>query len=115
MIEEFRDHLHTIIELSRELQNLTDNEDQLTLLETIEDNAQYLMENGLRWLEEIAGDYDSAVAAVDTMSTEFRTPLTAIRGYAKVIILSDITVEERALLEEIRDRADEMWAWVSDA
>lgn len=113
MIEDFRDHLHAIINIARELQDLSSSEDQLTLLETIENHAYELLENGLRWLEEIEGDYNSIPDAVDTMSDEFRTPITSIRSYSQVMLLEDLSEEERALLDEMKARADEMWGWVT--
>lgn len=114
MIKDFRDHLYTIIEISRELQELATDNDQITLLETIEDQAHELLENGMRWLEEIVDDYDSIPAAVDTISDEFRSPITSIRNYSQVMLLGDLSENERDLLEEMKARADEMWSWSTD-
>lgn len=109
MIEVFRDHLDAIIDISRELQDLTSDADQFTLLETIEESAHDLLENGLRWLEELMGEFDTAAAAVDTMSDDFRSPVMSIRSYAKVMLLGDVSAQERTLLEEMKIRADEIW------
>ncbi|MCI0712688.1 MAG: hypothetical protein L0154_21210 [Chloroflexi bacterium] len=113
MIERFRDHLHAIIDISRELQDLTSDSNQFTLLETIEDNAHDLLEKGLRWLEELMAEFDTVAAAVDTMNDEFRSPVMSIRSYTKVMLLGDVSAQERMLLEEMKTRADEIWEWTA--
>jgi hypothetical protein len=113
MIERLRDHLHTIIDISRELQHLTSDANQSMLLKSIEDNAHDLLEKGLRWLEELMDEFDTVAAVVDTMNDEFRGPVMSIRSYTNVMLLGDVSAQERTLLEEMKTRADEMWRWTT--
>ena len=89
------------------------NPDQRQMVESIRNCAEHIMPPLLPVLREwLPGR--SPREAVLCMSTDWRTPICAMRAYARLLLDEFAGPLEEAqirIVEEVRDRAEQLWAW----